>query len=106
MKDYSLLVKPCPAEGEGVHKWVFYAACCAVEAGLTDEQAVEEIEFLMTRGPNPASEIEDALASARGERRRSFPRWSPVNPIAVAAIAKQGPTLRELVARSPKLIQF
>jgi len=106
MKDFSSLLKPCPAEGEGVHKWIFYAACRAVEAGLTDEEAVEEMEFLMTRGPNPASEIEDALTAARGERRRSSPCWAPVNPTAIVAIANQGPSLRDLVARSPKPIQF
>jgi hypothetical protein len=106
MKDFSSLVKPCPAEGEGVHKWVFYAACRAVEAGLTDEQAAEEIVFLMTRGPNPPSEIEDALASARGERRRSSRRWSPVNPTPIAAIAAEGPSLLELISRSPVPIQF
>jgi hypothetical protein len=105
MTDTLLKVKPCPAEGEGVHKWVFYAACCAVEAGLNDEEAAPEIEFLMTRDPNPASEIEDALASARGERRCSSPRWSPANPVAIAEIAKNGLTLRGLVARSPKPIQ-
>jgi hypothetical protein len=100
------LLKPCPASGEGVHTWVFYAACRLVEAGWLDEQAEPEIEALMTREPNPASEIRDALRSARGERRRSTPRWSVVNPGAIAEIAKSGPTLLELVSRSPEPIQF
>lgn len=106
MSELSLKLKPCRASGEGVHKWVFYAACRAVEAGMTNDEAVEEIEALMTRDPDPPSEVEDALQSARGERRNSSPRWTPPNPERIAAIAKDGPTLLELVSRSPVPIQF
>ncbi len=106
MSQLSLNLKPCPASGDGVHKWVFYSACRAVEAGMTNDEAVEQIEGLMTRDPNPASEVSDALQSARGERRCSSPRWSPVNPVPIAEIAKNGPSLRELVRRSHKPIQF
>src|SRR5262249_46977489 len=107
MSDFQSLldVKPCPEPGEGVHRWLFHAACCAIEAGLTDEEAIEEIEVLMTRHPI-GNEIEDALVSARGERRESSPRWSPANPSTIATIAKEGPSLVELVARSPQPIQF
>ena len=100
------LLKSCPASGEGVHNWVFYAACTAVEHGMTDKEAETEIGALMTREPNPASEITDALRSARGDRSRSTPRWSPVNPAAIAEIVKNGPTLLELISRSPEPIQF
>ena len=101
-----LLKKPCPASGDGVHTWIFYAACRLIEAGLSNEEAEAEIEALMTREPNPTSEIMDALRSARGDRSRSTPRWSPVNPAAIAEIVKSGPTLLELVSRSPEPIQF
>jgi hypothetical protein len=100
------LLKPCLASGEGVHTWVFYAACRLIEAGFSDRDADAEIEALMTREPSPPSEIMDALRSARGERSRSAPRWSPVNPAAIAEIAKSGPTLVELISRSPEQIQF
>jgi hypothetical protein len=100
------LLKPCPASGKGVHKWVFYAACTLVEAGIPDDEAEPEIEALMTRDPNPASEIEAALRSARRERGRCSPRWSPLNPAAIAEAVKNGPTLVELVSRSPDPIQF
>jgi len=100
------LLKPCPASGEGVHNWVFYAACRLIEAGLSNEQAEAKIEALMTREPSPPSEIMDALQSARGNRRRSTPRWSPVNLSAIAETVKNGPTLLELVSRSPEPIQF
>jgi hypothetical protein len=106
MTEPTLKVKPCPAEGDGVHKFVFHASCEAVEAGMTDEEAEPEIEALMTRAPNPPSEILDALRSARGERRNSSPRWTRPNPARIAAIAKQGPTLLELVLRSPVPVQF
>jgi len=100
------LLKPCPASGEGVHNWVFYAACSLIEAALSDVEAEAEIEAAMTREPNPASEITDALRSARGDHSRSRPRWSPVNPAAIAEIVETGPTLLELISRSPEPIQF
>jgi hypothetical protein len=100
------LLRPCPASGEGVHTWIFYAACRLITAGLSVEEAEREIEALMTRLPDPPSEIMDALRSARGDRSRSTPRWTQVNPVAIAEIVKNGPTLLELVSRSPEPIQF
>ena len=102
------LVKPCPAsgEGKGVHNWVYYAACRLIEAGWSNADAEAEIEWLMTREPNPPSEVMDALRSARGDRRRSTPRWSPMNPTAIGEIVKNGPTLVEVASRSPEPIQF
>ena len=85
---FSLNVKPCPPSGDGVHSWLFHAACCAVEAGLSDDQAAEEIEALMTRLPNPPSEIEDALRAARGERRSPSILWPQVNGEQIEAIAQ------------------
>jgi len=101
----SLKLKPCPAPGEGVHNWICYAACTLVDAGMSDEGAEPEIKALMTRDPK-RTEIKDALCYARGERRCSSPRWSPVNPVAIAEIVKNGPSLRELVKCSPEPIQF
>ena len=106
MSELSLKLKPCPASGEGVHKWICYAACTLVEAGMSDEEAEPEIEALMTRDPNPRTEIKDALCYARGERRNSSPRWASPNAARIAAIAKEGPTLLELVSRSPIPIRF
>jgi hypothetical protein len=100
------LLKRCPGSGEGVHRWVFYAACTLVDVGFLNEQAEAEIEGLMTRAPNPPSEIIDALQSARGERRHSTPRWTLVNPAAIAEIVRTGTTLLELVSRSPEPIHF
>ena len=98
-------LKQCPASGEGVHRWVYYAACRCVEAGLTNDEAEEIIEGMMTRDPNPPSEIEDALRSARGERKPG-PRWTPALPHRIGDVTASGPSLVELVARSPQPIQF
>jgi hypothetical protein len=102
---WSRVKKPCPEPGDGVHNWLYHPACIAVDVGLPDEQAIQEIEEMMTRPPRPG-EIEDALAAARGERRGSSPRWSRVNPAAINAIAAGGPSLVELVSLSPISIQF
>jgi hypothetical protein len=97
----SLNLKTCATAGEGCHKWLFYAACRAVEAGLSDEQAVEIIEPLMTRAPNPPSEIEDALKSARGERRGPSLLWPQVNDEQVEAIAQNGMKVLDFWQASP-----
>ena len=97
--------KPCPEPGDGVHNWYMHAAHCAVKAGMTDEQAVEEIWRLATREPR-WNEIEEALAAARGERRSSTPRWSPPNAALIEQKAKGGPALIELVGASPQPISF
>ena len=102
----TIRLKPCPASGEGVHKWICYAACTLVEAGMSDEEAESEIEALMTRDPNPHSEIEDALRFARGERRSYTPRWTPPDVARIAAISKEGPTLVEFISRSSEPIRF
>ena len=98
-------VKPCPEPGNGVHQWVYHAACCAVRARLPDEVAIVEIDALMTRDPN-GSEIEDALISARGGKVRRSPRWSPPNLIAIQKITQKGFTVLDLISKSPKPIRF
>ena len=105
LKAFGARVKPCPEPVEGVHQWFYHAACCAVDAGFPDEEAIVEIEALATRDPN-GSEIEDALAAARGQRRRRSPRWSPSNLMAVRKIVQDGPTVLGLISKSPKPIRF
>jgi hypothetical protein len=72
-----------------------------VEAGLSDEQAEEKIEPMMTRSPNPPSEIEDALNSARGKRRGSSVRWPQVNDEQIEAIAQEGTRVWDFWTASP-----
>jgi hypothetical protein len=71
---------------------------------MTNEEGVEEIEPLMSREP-ASGEIEDALRSARGERRPA-PHRSPPNQKAIATILADGPTLLDLVPQSPIPIRF
>ena len=105
LKAFGARVKTCPEPGEGVHQWFYHAACCAVDAGFPDEEAIVEIEALATRDPN-GSEIEDALAAARGEKRQRSPRWSPSNLMAVPKIVQDGPTVVGLISKSPEPIRF
>ena len=101
IRELLLNVKPCPPSGQGVHRFVFHAACRAVDAGMTNEQAIEMIEAMMTRNPNPPSEIEDALRSARGERKPSAPQWPVVNEEQVQAIAEDGMRVIDFWQASP-----
>src|SRR5947209_6833199 len=92
-------VRPCPEPGDGVHNWLYHPACVAVDVGLPNEEAIQEIEEMMTREPKPG-EIEDALAAARGDRRSS-PAWPRVNAEQVEAITTDGPALVDLWKASP-----
>jgi hypothetical protein len=98
---FSLIVKPCPQSGDGVHSWLFHAACCAVEAGMTDDQAIEAIEAMMTRLPNPPTEIEDALRAARGGRSHPSLRWPLVNDEQIEAIVQDGMRVLDFWQASP-----
>ena len=40
--------KPHPAEGEGVHKWIYYVGCTLVEAGHSDE-GLPKVEAALAR---------------------------------------------------------
>ncbi len=93
-------LKPCPANG--VHNWVYYAACSCEEAGLTDAEALPLIESRMTREPSPSNEVESALAAAYGQRGAvAGPKWPERNRARIAEIARTGPGLDGLRALSP-----
>src|SRR5262249_12455920 len=96
------LLKPCPASGEGVHRWVYYAACALTDQGLDDCDAEWIIEAGMTRDPNPENEIESALKAARGERASTIPRWPAANPCAIADLTSDGCRIIDLIDRSPE----
>jgi hypothetical protein len=55
----------------------------------------------MTRNPNPPTEIEDALRSARGERSGPSLLWPQVNDEQIEAIAQDGMRLLDLWTTSP-----
>jgi hypothetical protein len=96
---YALEERPCPDEGDGVHKWIFYAACTLIEHGLSKRQAEAELEFRVPNGRE--GEIAPALAKATGEcERASAPKW-PARDEALIAEVSKGVTLRDMVACSP-----
>jgi hypothetical protein len=73
---------------------------------MTDDNAVEIIEALMTRNPNPPSEIEDALRSARGQRGSPNLLWPQVNDEQIEAIARDGTGVLDLWESSPLPMQI
>jgi len=116
--------KPCPEAGSGVHRWVFYAACWAAENGISYDEAERLIEGEMTREPNPASEVADALNAAYGVGLPGVSGDTPTvagiqaarasrssmtralrrierNGKLIAQIASSGPTLLDLWRSSP-----
>jgi hypothetical protein len=94
--------KPCPASGAGVHGWVYYACCRAVEAGMSDEEAESKIEALMSRPQNPATEILDALHSARNSTPGIRDRpWPTRNYEQIEAIGLNAHGVAVLQSRSP-----
>lgn len=96
-----MLLKPCPAEGNGVHKWAYYAACRCIDMGVTDDDAIPAVEAMMTRDPKPENEVESAFQSARGERPSTYGKWPKVSDQKIAAAVAGGPTLLELWDSSP-----
>jgi hypothetical protein len=55
---------------------------------MSGAESVAAISALMTREPNPQTEIEDALASARGERNELAIRWPNANAKQIEAITQ------------------
>jgi hypothetical protein len=43
-----LKLKPCPPVGEGVHKWIYYAACTLLEANYSNED-LSKVEAAVAR---------------------------------------------------------
>jgi hypothetical protein len=54
-------IPACPSPGAGVHPWLMRAAWACRAGGLKAEEAVCQINRIMTRPPNPPREIEQAV---------------------------------------------
>jgi hypothetical protein len=104
------LLEPCPEREPGErrrHKWMLRSARVLVELGCSDQEVEEIIEDRLTREPDSPNEIRDILRHVRGGGpKSSTPRWPLMNPAAIAQAVKDGPTLRELIERSPEPIRF
>ncbi len=100
--DESLYFRNQAMSAERRAQWLYYAARTAVEQGLTDSEAEAIIEQMMSRPPFPASEVKDALRSARGGRSEAAtPQWPSVNVAQVEALTRRGMTVRGLWEASP-----
>jgi hypothetical protein len=73
---------------------------------MSDDQAAQEIEALITRSPNPQTEIKDALRAARGERRSPSTLWPQVNEEQIEAITQDGIRVLDLWMASPVPMQI
>lgn len=95
----------CPQPGQGVHAWLFHAACRCRESGLSANQAVETISARISRPPQPWCEVEDAVAAAYRERpdtsSASPPKWPKANQDLRQACAANNGGLACLASHSP-----
>ena len=82
----NLSLKACPTSGDGVHRWIYYAARTLVESGFSEEDAAEITEELMTRDPNPPSQIEKSFS--KRTRRKGSPKTRGSLPKVEAPLAR------------------
>lgn len=103
-------IESCPPSGTGVHAWLMRAAHACSRAGMSPDQAAEEIEARITRRPSPANEIPAAVQKAyncapvTGEPARQWttaPLWPAVNQEQREAVIANGAGLVDLWEDSP-----
>ena len=90
-------IKPCPASGEGVHRWVYYAYHWLREAGRTREEAAAWIKEHATR------EVPDREIPAEGSKpdAPAAKKWPKANREQIEAVAASGLGVAELREVSP-----
>jgi hypothetical protein len=78
------IVRPCPVEGDGVHRWLLGSANRLVGFGLLTRETAEEIEGLllglMTRLPQPPCEVRSAIARALQDAGKDWVEDRPEVP--------------------------
>lgn len=114
------LLESCPRPGEGVHTWTFRVLCMLAQHTRYDSELREVARRYIRRYATravPDSEIESQISNARlyasgwsgaspgGPKQivstdRS-PKWPPADLVAIERIVREGPTLAELIKRSP-----
>ena len=57
-------LKKWPRPGTGVHGYIMRLANLARHAGLSEEEAIEQISAAMPRAASPSTEVEDAVHKA------------------------------------------
>ena len=110
MKTARIQIPPCPAGGQGVHRWLMDAAWACRKAGLTPDAAAQELEARMTRRPNSQNEIGDAVRKAfdaqrviwHSKRNWETPtKWPAPNLEQLEAVAASGLGVVDLWEKSP-----
>ena len=98
---------------KGVHRWLYHAACTIIEETAIGDKDAAAMLYAATRKARrrvSRREITVAVADARrkcgGNTGKPAPavftkRWPDVDPIAIAAITKNGPALYDLWESSP-----
>jgi hypothetical protein len=103
-------IPPCPPSGEGVHtKWMMKAAWACRKNGMTREETCAELHARITRPPNPADEIEDAVDEVFDRKGRTVGKvygpgpgnWPPPNREQFEAVATSGFGVPDLWECSP-----
>jgi hypothetical protein len=90
-------IPQCPEAGQGVHRWCLEAAWQCRFSNIAPAEAVAVLHSMITRRPQPANEIESAVALAYGapmvshgapatfHRRRKWPAFNAEQREAVIA---------------------
>jgi len=96
---------PCPAPGDGVHRWILEAAWAGRKNGLSSDSTLLAIRTAISRPPR-AREIEDAVRKVfNTEPQTKFdpPIKAKFDPVALDLLAEKLPdfTEQDMIARSP-----
>jgi hypothetical protein len=57
-------IKPCPEAKNGVHRWIWHAACRLAATGVSPAEAEAYIMARLTRQPDPPNEVTASIAKA------------------------------------------
>jgi hypothetical protein len=103
-------IPPCPAGGEGVHRWLMSAAWRLRASGESADRAAQYLAARITRRPTPPNEIIACVAKVYGTQtsfadRRAWPaapaKWPTPNSEQIEAACESGIGLVDLWERSP-----
>ena len=86
------IVRPCPAEGDGVHGWLLSSSNRLVGFGLLTEETAQEVEEIltsrMTRPPQPYCEVRSAIERALKDAGKDWTEDRPKIPPFKLEVAK------------------
>jgi hypothetical protein len=92
------------AEGSGLHKWLYHAACWLVEAGCDEQEIIYHLaEATVGTSRDLTREIKEAARNAldKDPNAPRSPAWPARKDATIAAILKAGINEAKLAASSP-----